>query len=123
MNKEERVLLFTVTERDCRFDYYVGSGKGGQKRNRTYNCVRVTHIESGAVGKSEEGRSQRKNKEIAFKRMSETQEFKNWHRIETSRRMGHLSEIKKEVERELKNVKVEVKVDGVWKETKESLNE
>lgn len=48
MKTKERKPILSVTKKDCRWDYYVGSGKGGQKRNRTSNCVRCTHIDSGA---------------------------------------------------------------------------
>lgn len=116
MDKKDRVLLFSVTEKDCRFDYYRGSGKGGQKRNKTDNCVRCTHEESGAVGKSENGRSQRKNKEMAFKKMSETKEFKLWHKLESARRMGTLADIEATVERSMENVKIEKKINGKWTE-------
>jgi protein subunit release factor B len=58
--KKEREKLFSVTEKDCRFDYFRGSGKGGQKRNKTDSAVRCTHAPSGAVGASEALRSQRK---------------------------------------------------------------
>lgn len=58
MMTENKEILVRVTAKDCRWDYYRGTGKGGQKRNKTENCVRCTHIKSGAVGKSEEGRKQ-----------------------------------------------------------------
>ena len=116
MGKE---LLFSVGAKDCRFDYYRGSGAGGQKRNKTSNCCRCTHIESGAVGKAEDGRSQRHNKELAFKRMATSDTFKKWHRMESSRRMGTLVEVEATVEREMKNIKVEHKVDGKWENWEE----
>lgn len=114
---KERKALFSVTASDCKFDYYRGRGKGGQKKNVTDNCVRCTHIESGAVGKSEQGRSQRKNKELAFKRMAESKEFKNWLHLECSRRAGELSEIERKVERSMResNLKIEGKENGKWK--------
>jgi len=105
-------LLFSVTANDCKFDYYRGSGSGGQKKNKTSNCVRCTHSDSGAVGRSEEGRSQRKNKEMAFKRMSETKEFKYWHKMESARRLGTLVEIESTADRTMKDIKVEGRVDG-----------
>lgn len=120
MNKD---LLFSVTERDCTFDFYRGSGKGGQKRNKTSNCVRCTHNQSGASGKSEEGRSQRKNKEAAFLKMSQTAEFKNWHRIETSRQTGELARINSSVDKDMKKIKVEESVNGKWEEVKEKNHE
>lgn len=115
--------LFSVTASDCKFDYYVGSGSGGQKRNKTSNCVRCTHIASGAVGKSEEGRSQRKNKETAFRRMAESDRFQKWHRVETSRRLGTLQEIESAVERSMKDIKVEYFENGKWNNETEELKE
>lgn len=88
-----RELLFSVTAKDCRWDYYRGSGKGGQKRNKTCSAVRCTHIDSGAVGQSDDTRSQHKNKVIAFRRMAETQKFKSWHIMEGARRSGKVAQI------------------------------
>ena len=70
-------LLFSVTKKDLRVDYYRGTGKGGQKRNKTENCCRITHVASGAVGKSEEGRSKEHNKHTAFTRMVESACFQS----------------------------------------------
>lgn len=43
----------------------MGSGPGGQHRNRTYSCVIVKHKETGITVR-EDGRSQFQNKEIAM---------------------------------------------------------
>ena len=91
-------VLFSVTAADCRWDYFRGSGKGGQKRNKTESGVRCTHIESGAVGQSDDTRSQHKNKRTAFKRMSETEAFKSWHRREVGKHLGEEQRIKDAVE-------------------------
>lgn len=110
-------LLFSVTAKDCRFDYYRGSGKGGQKRNKTSSACRCTHIASGAVGSCEEHREQRKNKEVAFERMAQTKVFKDWHKREVARRLGHEQAIRDEVERLMdpRYMKVEVKDEqGLW---------
>ena len=97
----EKKLLFSVTAKDCRWDYYRGSGKGGQKRNKTSNAVRCTHSASGAVGQAEDTDSQKKNKQLAFKRMAETSEFKSWHKLEAARHSGQLARIEAEIDREL----------------------
>ncbi len=114
MKKE---LLFSVTAKDCEWQYFRGTGPGGQKRNKTENCVRCIHRASGAVGESRESRSQRDNREIAFRRMASTEEFKKWHRIEAARLTGQLLDIDDTVDRAMnsKNLKVEQKSeDGIW---------
>lgn len=96
MTKE---VLFSITANDCHWDYFRGSGKGGQKRNKTSSGVRCTHIESGAVGQSDDTRSQHQNKRIAFERMAATEKFKAWHKLECARRLGTLQEIEDKVDR------------------------
>lgn len=120
MNNKKKQTLFKLTAKDFEFSYFRGSGKGGQKRNKTSNAVRCYHKPSGAVGKCEDGRSQKLNKSTAFKRMTETPEFKQWVKIECSRKLGQLEDIGQKVERELKeNVKLETHDDkGRWVETK-----
>ena len=121
MKTSERNPILSVTKKDCRWDYYVGSGKGGQKRNKTSNCVRCTHVASGAIGKSEDGRSQAHNKKIAFKKMAESPKFKLWVRTETSRILGRETELEMEVENSMcrKNLKIETRDEnGKWKENK-----
>ena len=112
-------LLFRLTAKDFRWDYYRGSGAGGQKRNKTENCCRCTHPPSGAVGKSEEGRSKAQNRKKAFRRCAESQEFRSWLKIEVARRDGSMAEAERWADQEVKSprVKVEVKDDeGRWTE-------
>lgn len=95
MTKE---LLFSVTKDDCRWDYYRGSGKGGQKKNKTSSAVRCTHIESGAVGQAEDTRSQLKNKQLAFERMAQTDKFVAWHKMKVAKMLGEEQKIHDAVE-------------------------
>ena len=104
MSKE---LLFSVAAADCKFDYFRGTGPGGQKRNKTESGVRCTHIASGAVGESDETRSQHENKKKAFVKMAKSATFRAWHLIEIARRSGLLTDIEKTVDNMMKNVKVE----------------
>jgi hypothetical protein len=53
----------------CRFDAYMASGHGGQKRNRTYSAVRLTHLPTSLTVIAEESRSQAENKLKALKRL------------------------------------------------------
>lgn len=111
--------LYSLTRKDFRIDYYKGTGKGGQKKNKTENCCRITHIESGAVGKSEEGRSKLHNQKTAFQRMIQTEEFQKWHRIETAKRLGKAVDLEQEIEKALHsdNLRIECKDElGRWTE-------
>lgn len=121
MSKE---LLFSVTKSDLKFDYFRSSGAGGQHRNKTDTACRCKHKPSGAVGEGKEHKSQKQNKQAAFKRMVASSKFKKWLRLETAKKLGILDRIKEEVEYEMShNVKVEGKDDkGRWVDEKESQN-
>lgn len=112
MVKEERTPLFSVTAKDCDWSYTKGSGKGGQKKNKTSSAVHCKHRDSGARGYAEDSRSQHDNKRTAFKRMIETKEFKNWHMLEVSRHTGERISINERVNRAMrpKNLKTEIRV-------------
>lgn len=112
----EKKLLFSVTKDDCEWSYTKGTGKGGQARNKTSSAVHCKHPPSGAHGYSEDTRSQLDNKRTAFERMANTKEFKKWHEVECARRTGVLAKVEEDVKREMRRVKVEVRVDGRWTE-------
>ena len=116
----EKKLLFSVTAKDCDWSYTRGTGAGGQKRNKTSSAVHCTHRASRAHGYSEASRSQADNKRDAFVKMTETKEFKTWHRMEVMRQTGKLDELERELQRELKKVKLEIKIDGKWTQVSES---
>ena len=115
---EDRKPLFSLSK--AKGDFIVqpfkGSGKGGQKRNKTMSCCRITHPASGAVAECQDERSYEQNKKRAFERLVKKPEFLNWHRIESARRMGLIANIEEVVERELVNIKIEAVVDGEWVE-------
>lgn len=47
---------------ECRFEAFVGSGPGGQKRHKTNAAVRLTHQPSGITAHISDSRSQRENR-------------------------------------------------------------
>jgi protein subunit release factor B len=71
-----REKILTVTIKDCDVQTKRGSGKGGQNRNKRDTAVRIVHRASGAVGESQEQRSQLQNKHAAFRRMAESERFR-----------------------------------------------
>lgn len=112
--------LFSITVEDCDWKPLKGSGAGGQKRNKTESGMRCTHRASGATAECEEHREQSRNKQLAFKKMSETEVFKKWLDLEIKRKSGELAIIEQEVEKELRKVNIEVQVEGKWTKVKES---
>lgn len=96
-----RKLILSVTKKDCRWDYYRGSGAGGQKKNKTENCVRCTHVDSNAVGKSEKGKSKERNKKIAFRKMAQSDIFRKWIYIKASFNEDVLRKINDKISKEL----------------------
>jgi protein subunit release factor B len=111
-----KLPLFSITAQDCDWSYTRGTGNGGQKKNKTSSAVHCKHRVSGAYGYSETSRSQLENRRDAFRKMSETSQFQNWVKLEFLKRSGQLAEIEHLVEREMKNVKLEIKINGKWTE-------
>lgn len=85
-----KVKMFSVTASDCRFIAKRGSGKGGQKRNKTSNAIQCFHDPSGAMGESEDGREQSLNKRKAFERMVNSKEFQSWLILKIETGLGNI---------------------------------
>ena len=106
MTKE---LLFSVTKKDFKIQFFCSGGPGGQHQNKTSSACRITHKDSGAIGESREHKEQLQNKKAAFNRLVNSNTFKVWHKLEVSKRMGRTVDIEKQVDDWMKpsNLKIE----------------
>lgn len=111
---EKDKLVLSVTLADCDVQTKRGSGAGGQNRNKRDTAVRIVHRASGAVGESQEERSQLQNKRTAFKRMANTPKFQAWLKTQLGRET--LAEIAVDRAMWPVNIKTEVYEDGQWTE-------
>lgn len=60
-----------ATRKDFLVETMRGSGPGGQKRNKTDSCVRITHIKTGLSEYCCETKSQHQNRKQAFRRLAQ----------------------------------------------------
>lgn len=61
----ERMKALGVQERDLEETFVRGSGKGGQKVNKTNNCVCLVHVQTGLVIKCHREREREINRFLA----------------------------------------------------------
>lgn len=74
-----------VRKSDLKIDTFRASGAGGQHVNKTESAIRITHLPTGIVSESQDGRSQHKNKEIAMAQLVQ--------RIKTARDEANQNEL------------------------------
>jgi protein subunit release factor B len=54
---------------ECQETFFVGSGPGGQHRNKTESAVRLVHLPTGIAVTATERRSQARNRSAALERL------------------------------------------------------
>lgn len=86
----KRELLFSLTKKDFKVQFFCASGAGGQNRNKVATACRIAHPDSGAVAVCKRHRTQEPNKKEAFTKLLETEKYKTWHKLRTARLMGKM---------------------------------
>ena len=64
-----------LLESEIKETFIKGKGKGGQKQNKTTNCVVLFHLESGLTVKCQHGRQREDNRYHARKILCQKLEF------------------------------------------------
>jgi protein subunit release factor A len=55
-----------ISEEQFKYDWFSGTGKGGQHRNKHQNCCRCTHTPTGITANGTNSRSREDNKRAAY---------------------------------------------------------
>jgi len=117
---KELILSLSKSNKDFIVQPFKGSGKGGQKRNKTMSACRIIHPASNTTSECQEERSFEQNKRKAFQRLIEKDSFQKWLKLEVAKKSGILDLINKKIEKEMNtnNIKVEGIKNGKWVELK-----
>jgi protein subunit release factor B len=75
MTKE---LLFSITKKDFKLEWFSGTGNGGQNRNKHQNCARLHHLESGVLTTGQSQRDRPANLREAMQNLVKHPKFKVW---------------------------------------------
>ncbi len=107
--RKNRQKLLSLTRKNFTWNYFSGSGGGGQKRNKCQNSVRLSHKPSGAKAVCQDFASKKQNERTAFKRIANTPKFKQWIKMECSMVVGDITRKLDEMMRP-QNLKIETGV-------------
>jgi len=62
--------MFTLNKKDLHFDWFSGTGAGGQHRNKHMNCLRLKHIPTGIRVTAQNARDRVTNERDAMEKLT-----------------------------------------------------
>lgn len=62
--------MFTLNRKDLNFDWFSGTGAGGQHRNKHMNCLRLKHIPTGIRVTAQNARDRVTNEREAMEKLT-----------------------------------------------------
>lgn len=65
---QQNNIMSGLKKSDLKIEYTKGTGAGGQHKNKTSSCVKITHIPTG-ITVMKDGRNQHRNKRMALREL------------------------------------------------------
>jgi ribosome biogenesis GTPase A len=110
---ELRMERLEITESDLQEKFILGGGKGGQKQNKTANCVQLKHLPSGITVKCQQERSREANRFFARRMICDKIEAKNTPTMQDSTIQwfpGHMAKARRQIEEILPKIDIVIEV-------------
>lgn len=102
----QKASKLNIQPEDIQEDFVRGSGKGGQKINKTSNCVILKHIPTDTIVKCQKYREQSANRISAYKLLiNKIEEAQNWQESEKAKKIHKL---RKQKQRRSKKAKEKI---------------
>ncbi len=106
---KERMAQSGLREEDLIEKFILGSGKGGQKINKTASCVYLKHLPTGIEIKCQQSRSRELNRYIARQELCE--KIDQIHRAEKSEKQMEIEKIRRQKRRRSRKQKAKLVAD------------
>jgi len=103
---KKKMEKLNIDEDDLVEKFILGSGKGGQKVNKTHSCVYLKHKPTGIEIKCQKERSRELNRYLARKELCQKIEYKLFK--EQSEKQKKIYKIRKQKKRRSKKAKVKM---------------
>jgi peptide chain release factor len=114
-----RMQKLEIFEADLIEKFILGSGKGGQKINKTSSCVYLKHLPTGIEVKCQTNRSREMNRFLARRKLCDTIEEQLFH--ETSKKQQLIEKIRRQKQRKSRKQKQKMIEDKRFLSDKKTL--